>query len=150
MAVAQRAQLGEVPGGGGNTPPAPCTGSMSTAATSPPRSAIITDIASMSSAGACTMSGTSGPQPSRFGGDSLGARPPEVRAVVAAAPADDYACAAGCPASPCVRRASLIAVSTASDPEPQRNTRAEGIGAELRHAVGELVGGGLVNGSKHE
>ena len=59
-------------------------------------------------------------------------------------------CRSGWPASVWVRRASFIAESIASEPEPVKNTRASGDGRERGDAFGERSAGALVNGSKHE
>ena len=56
----------------------------------------------------------------------------------------------GLPASTCVNRASFIAVSIASDPDWQKNTRASAIGTMSTSFSASSSAGALVNGSKHE
>jgi hypothetical protein len=57
-------------------PPAPCTGSVITAATSLPRSLINDANASMSSAGTCSTPSTKGPKSCRFGAMPCALVPP--------------------------------------------------------------------------
>ena len=47
-------------------------------------------------------------------------------------------------------RASFIAVSTASEPDPHRNTRASGIGVSSTRRAASSSAGPLENGSKQE
>ena len=49
-----------------------------------------------------------------------------------------------------MRRASFIAESIASEPEPEKNTRASGVGVSGTIRSASCSAGAFVNGSKHE